>query len=172
MQRMIGAILVVASTGATGVLYGIWLKEYLGTLLYLRHVVCLLKGELEYTGAPLQEIFARTAMRVRQPYRGWLKGMARRIDERDGTSFRRIWIQAADEELATLHLKSAHLVQLKELGESLGQTDKASEARNFTLYLERIGYEIEREREQMEAKRRIGSCLGVMGGIFLVIILL
>ena len=38
MQRVIGAVLVVASTGAAGVLYGAWLKEYLETLLYLRHI--------------------------------------------------------------------------------------------------------------------------------------
>lgn len=172
MQRMIGAILVVTSTGAAGVLYGAWLKEYLETLLYLRHVVNLLKGELEYTGAPLQEIFGRTAVRVRQPYRRWLKEMERCIDKRDGTSFRRIWVHAAEKSLAVLHLKRAHLAQLMELGESLGQADKASEARNFTLYLERLEQEIEKERRQMEAKRRIGSCLGVMGGIFLVVILL
>ena len=172
MQRVIGAVLVVASTGAAGVLYGAWLKEYLETLLYLRHVVSMMKGELEYTGAPLQEVFGRVAARVRRPYRAWLVGMERRIDERDGESFRRIWNHAADESLSSLRLKREHLAQLKELGESLGQADLASETRNFSRYLERLEKEIEKERLQMAAKRRIGNCLGVKGGIFLVIILL
>lgn len=172
MQRVIGAILVVASTGAAGILYGAWLKEYLETLLYLRHVVSILKGELEYTGAPMQEIFGRTAARVRQPYRNWLRGMEKRIDEREAESFRQIWNHAADADLVSVHLKREHLAQLKELGECLGQADRASEARNFVRYLERLEQEIEKERLQMAAKRRIGNCLGVMGGIFLVIVLL
>lgn len=48
----------------------------------------------------------------------------------------------------------------------------AVESRNLQLYIERLELEIEKMREGIETKRRIGSCLGVMAGIFLVVILL
>ena len=40
------------------------------------------------------------------------------------------------------------------------------------LYLNRLDLEIEKLREGLAAKRKIGNCLGVMGGIFLVVVLL
>lgn len=172
MQRMIGAVLVVASTGSAGLLYSAWLKEYVETLLYLRHVIYLLKGELEYSGAPLQDVFGRTAVRVKEPYSRWLKIMERQIAQREGESFQKIWLYSTESTLAELHLKKVHMRQLKELGDCLGQTDYVSESRRFALYLERLEQEIEKERTQIAAKGRIGNCLGVMGGVFLVILLL
>ena len=172
MQRMIGAVLVVASTGGAGFLYGAWLKEYVETLLYLRHVIYLLKGELEYSGAPLQEVFGRTAAHVKEPYRRWLKVMERRVAQRNGETFQKIWLHSIDNTLTELHLKKIHIRQLKELGDCLGQMDHASENREFALYLERLELEIEKERTQIAVKGRIGNCLGVLGGMFLVILLL
>ena len=58
------------------------------------------------------------------------------------------------------------------MGTYLGQTDGASESRNLQLYLGRLELEIEMVREGMAAKKRIGNCLGVMGGIFLVVLLI
>lgn len=40
------------------------------------------------------------------------------------------------------------------------------------LYVERLELEIEKVRESLSAKKRIGNCLGVMGGIFLIVILI
>lgn len=172
MQRLMGAVLVIASTSAAGFLYGTWLKEYVETLLYLRHVVCLLKEELEYSGAPLSEVCGNTAAHVREPYRKWLHAMQRQVEERDGETFQKIWVRSIESTLCELHLKKVHLQQLKELGECLGQADRTSESRKFARYLERLEQEIERERTQIAVKKRLGSCLGVMGGAFLVILLL
>ena len=172
MLRIIGGGLVIAATSGAGFTYGMWLQEYLEILLYLRHVIYLLKGELKYTNAPLNEVFGRASHRVKEPYRGWFQVMAHQVETREGKGFFKIWIQSVDRCLGDLHLKKEHVMLLKELGACLGQMDSESESRNFQLYLERMELEIEKERTGLAAKRRIGNCLGVMSGIFLVIILL
>ena len=69
MQRFIGCLLILGATTGAGIAYGTELQRYLEKLLYIRHIVYMLKGELEYSNAPLGEIFGRVAVRVKEPYR-------------------------------------------------------------------------------------------------------
>ncbi len=172
MQRFIGSLLIIAATTGAGVLYGTELKRYLEKLLYIRHVIYMLKGEMEYSNAPLGEVFGRVAARVREPYRTWLVTMERKVENREEDGFSKIWNRSIDTCLGELKLKSAHSIQLKELGTFLGQLDRGTSDRTMQLYLNRLELEIEKVREGMAAKKRIGNCLGVMGGIFLVVILI
>ena len=57
MQRVIGALLIITATSGAGYLYGAELRRYLDRMLYIRYIAGLIKGEMEYTGAPLPEIF-------------------------------------------------------------------------------------------------------------------
>lgn len=170
MQRILGGILIITATTGAGILYGIELQDYLETLLYIRHIVYMIKGELEYSKAPLGQVFGRISRRVKEPYRGWLRAMERQIENREADTLLKIWMRAVDHYLAELHLKSTHSIQLKELGTCLGQMDEDSESRNLKLYLDRLELEIEKVREDMAAKKRIGNCLGVMSGVFFVVL--
>ena len=172
MLRFIGGILIITATTGAGILYGMELQEYLEKLLYIRHIIYMIKGELEYSSAPLSEVFGRISARVREPYRQWLGAMEKQVENREEDAFLKIWMRSVDKYLKELHLKSEHSIQLKELGTYLGQTDGASESRNLQLYLGRLELEIEKVREGMASKKRIGNCLGVMGGIFLVVVLI
>lgn len=170
MLQFVGSVLIIAATTGGGILYGMELQDYLEKLLYIRHVVYMLKGELEYSGAPLGEVFGRVSARVKEPYRKWLHTMERKVENREADSFLKIWMRGIDQELSELHLKSIHSIQLKELGTCLGQMDGQSESRNLKLYLDRLELEIEKVREGMVSKKRIGNCLGVLSGVFLVIL--
>ena len=172
MLRFIGGVLVITATTGAGILYSMELHEYLEKLLYIRHIIYMIKGEMEYSSAPLSEVFGRISVRVREPYRQWLMAMEKQVEEREEDAFLKIWMRSVDKYLKDLHLKSEHSIQLKELGTYLGQTDGASESRNLQLYLGRLELEIEKVREGMAAKKRIGNCLGVMGGVFLVVLLI
>ena len=172
MWKMIGSILVLTATSGAGFLYGMEQQDYLEKLLYIRHIIYMLKGELEYTKAPLGEVFGRAAVRVREPYKGWLHGLERQGGRRKEDEFFKIWMRSIDRDLHTLHLKSEHVIQLKELGSCLGRMDSTSESLHLKLYVERLELEIEKVRESLSAKKRIGNCLGVMGGIFLIVILI
>ncbi|MEZ3471138.1 MAG: stage III sporulation protein AB [Schaedlerella sp.] len=172
MLRFIGGILIITATTGAGILYGMELQEYLEKLLYIRHIIYMIKGELEYSQAPLSEAFGRISVRVREPYRRWLSAMEKQVENREEDAFLKIWMRSVDKYLKELHLKSEHSIQLKELGTYLGQPDGASESRTLQLYLGRLELEIEKVREGMAAKKRIGNCLGVMGGIFLVVLLI
>ena len=77
MQKVIGGILILSATAGAGVVYGNELKRYLRNMVYLRYVFGLIRGEIEYTCAPLPEIFFGVSARVKEPYRRWLKNGGR-----------------------------------------------------------------------------------------------
>lgn len=172
MQRFIGSILIIAATTGAGLTFSVELQRYLEKLLYIRHIVYMLKGEMEYSRLPLGEVFGRVAVRVKEPYRTWLRAMERQIEQREEDGFAKIWNRSIDRYLNELHLKSVHSIQLKELGTFLGQLDGDTSSKTMQLYLNRLELEIEKVKEGMAAKKRISNCLGVMGGIFLVVILI
>ena len=98
--------------------------------------------------------------------------MASEIDDREESAFARIWNRGIDRDLKELNLQSEHSILLKEMGTFLGQLDRETAGRSMQLYLNSMDLEIEKLREGLAAKRKIGNCLGVMGGIFLVVVLL
>lgn len=169
---MMGSILIIAATSGAGYMYGQELKKYLEKLLYLRYVAGLIRGELEYTCAPLSEVFSAVASRIREPYRTWLKQTSRETSERSEASFFRIWSRCADRYLDMLKLKTEHSVLIKEMGTFLGQCDRETTDRSLQMYMDRMDLEIEKVRENLASRKRIGNCLGVMGGIFLVVVLI
>ena len=147
MQRFIGGVLILTATAGAGYVYGMELKTYLETMRYLRYVISLIKGEISYSGTPLQEVFAEVAERVREPYR-------------------------ADRYLKPLRLKYEHMILLKEPGTFLASLERDTLDRTLQIYLNRMDLEIEKLREGLAGKIRVGGCLGVMSGIFLIVILL
>ena len=171
MQKLIGCILILMSTAAGGFLYGVEQQQYLEKLMYIRHILELIQGEIEYSGAPLFEVFGKTANRVQEPYRSWMLDLKRRVEARGGQSFRGIWEACTETKLKELHLKSRHMRELSEVGMYLGQMDVRTGRTSMQMYLENLGAEIEETRQEITAKKRIGNWLGVMSGLFLVIVL-
>ena len=73
--------------------------------------------------------------------------------------------------LKDLHLKNRHMGALLEMGMYIGQMDVRMGRTSMQMYLENLEAEIEQTRQEITAKKRIGNWLGVMSGLFLVIVL-
>lgn len=172
MQRIIGGILILASTGGAGYIYGKELKIYLNNMIYFRYVMSLIKGEIAYTQAPLYEIFIEVAGKIKQPYRGWLLKISEEIENREENGFCRIWGRCTDRHLKELDFRNEHLILIKEAGTFLGNLRSETLDQAFQMYLNRIDYEVEKLRGNLSEKTKIGGCLGIMSGIFLIVILL
>ena len=172
MEKLIGGILILTATCGGGYVYCEDLKSYIARLRYLRYTMSLIRGEIRYSHAPLTEVLSGVAGRIREPYRQWLAGTARALSDREESSFSRIWNKCINRYLRELNLKTEHSVLLKELGTFLGQMDRETFNRSMQLYLNRMDLEIEKLREGLAAKKKIGGWLGIMSGIFLVVILI
>lgn len=97
--------------------------------------------------------------------------VAGRIREQQGEAFVQIWkneIEGLGEESA---LTKKDRQMLAGMGEHLGFMDRDMQERNLLLFLEQLDLEIQGLREHKQERSRLYTSLGVMGGLFLAILL-
>lgn len=170
-MKIVGCILIV--TGTSG--YGIWLSarygERLKTLEQLQQMIFLLKGQIIYANAPLEEAFETVGRRTEGAMSTLFSQVAERIREQEGEPFVQIW----KEEIGSLGSEPALTEKdrqtLSGMGEQLGFMDRDMQERNLLLYLEQLDLEIQGLREHKQERSRLYTSLGVMSGLFLAILL-
>ena len=172
MQKVMGGILILSATAGAGYVYGNEVKRYLQNMIYLRYVFGLIRGESSYTYAPLPEVFLSVSSRIKEPYRRWLKKTAEEMESRDAAGFARVWNRCTDKYLETLGLKDEHKILVKEPGTFLGIFEKELSDRAMVMYLNKMDLEIEKLRADLASKVKVGRCLGVMTGLFFIVILI
>ena len=102
----IGIILIVLGTSGIGYLTAADLQRHLNDLKWLRRILLLLKEEIAYTHAPLEEAFARISRKVKAPYCLFLTQVSGQLARRAGSSFAEIWSCAVEERLCTTKLSA------------------------------------------------------------------
>ncbi len=172
-MKLLGSILVIVGTSG----FGTWMAgRYRGRLEemeQLRQMVYLLKAQIVYAQTPIPEALAVVGRRTEGPLAELFLRVAKRVYGQEGESFRVIW----QEETGLLDKKTSALAKadrksLALLGEHLGFLDRDMQERNLLLCLEQLDLEIGKLREQRPEKCRLYTSLGVMGGLFLVVLLI
>lgn len=170
-MKITGCILIVAGTSG----YGFWMAARYGdrlkTLEQLRQMIFLLKGQIIYANAPLEEAFDAVGRRTEGELSELFLQVAGRIREQQGEAFVQIWkneIEGLGEESA---LTKKDRQMLAGMGEHLGFMDRDMQERNLLLFLEQLDLEIQGLREHKQERSRLYTSLGVMGGLFLAILL-
>ncbi len=172
MLKAAGSILVFGAA----VLLGEWkateLREQYAQLEYVRQLFYILQSEIRYARSPLNEIFSYIGNSVREPYKTWLLELGRKLEGRNGGTFADLWKTSIGEHLAASALPENELLRLEELGERLGLADLELQIRAVELYLTQLDASILEIRKDMKIKIRLYHCLGIMGGLLIVILLL
>lgn len=168
----LGCILIIIATSAIGYGASMDMQRQLLDLQYIRQIVLMLKGEIHYTKAPLGEVYSRVGRRLKEPYNIWLTELSRKLENRSQSSFRTLWEESINETLSKTKLKKDDLRLLIQLGEQMGYLDAALQDATLALYLEQLSAEISKRREELSGKQKLSSCLGVVSGIFLAVVLM
>lgn len=173
-MKIAGALMVIA--GASG--FGFWLAGQYGQRLreleQLRQMIFLLKGQILYANAPLSEAFETVGSRTEGALSDLFIRVAERIDGQQGESFSQIWqeeVSQPGKPGGGLDMSKADRQTLKSLGEHLGFLDRDMQERNLLLYLEQLDMRIQQMREHKQERCRLYTSLGIMGGLFLTILL-
>lgn len=128
-------------------------------------------GQLEYTGAPLQELLMDVSAKIKSQYKSWLEHTARRTAKRTDADFTEIWKGCVEKDLGAAGLKKEHREWIRDFGAFLGQGDRETMGRSIELSMKQMDLMIRQQRGELAGKRKIGNWLGVMSGLFLIILL-
>ena len=142
------------------------LQRHLDELEELKKLFYLLRSEMQYTKAPFAEVFEKIGNKSAEPYRTWLMQLSRRLNEKGTGTFWEIWCLSIAEDLKASNLKVDELEELTNVGKNLAYME------SFDLYIEQLEYKIKHTREAYRSKKKLCQSMGIMGGVFLVILLL
>lgn len=171
MQKLIGVVLIVASSTGMGYLKGVNLSKNLMEMQEIRRIFLMLRSEVAYTKSPFGEAFYRIAERTYGKYKEWLFFLAESLNQRSGHTFFELWQHALERYFSDTHLDKKNLELLKNMGTNMGYLDREMQVGAIDLYLEQLKLNIRKMQEELPEKRRILNCLGVMGGIFVAVVL-
>lgn len=142
------------------------LQRHLNELEELKRVFTLLRSEVQYTKAPFMEVFLKISKKTNGIFVEWLTWLAKKLTGREAGTLQEIWRKSIYEQLNRSTLRENELEELCMIGTSLGYLE------TLDLYLEQLDITIQKTREETTSKKKLYQSMGVMGGIFLVIILL
>lgn len=169
--RLAGAALVIVSCSGLGFYMASQWNEHLKTVEHLRKMIFLLKGEIVYANSPLAEAFERTGRKAGGQMGDLFLKVSERLMGQRGESFYGIWQEEIDGIPKEVCLSSEDKQNLKGLGEHLGYLDTGMQERTILLYLEQLDLSIDYLRNHKQEKSRLYTSLGIMGGLFLTIVM-
>ena len=132
----------------------------------MKQVFYMMKGQLLYTRGTFEDVFEEIGDKVDGSMGKWLKELGKRLYQKEGKSFEDIWELSIEQELKESHLKKEDLEDLLRIGRKLNHFE------NIDLFIEQLEYKIQTTREAYVTKGKLYKSFGIMGGVFLVILLL
>jgi stage III sporulation protein AB len=170
--KIIGCVLILTSSAGMGLYFSGELKNRINDLKELKKIIFLLRGDIRYANTPLPEAVQALSVRHDGKYKKFLQKISERLYELGGVSFCTIWKEAVSKELDNTSLNKKDLAALGQFGENLGYLDKDMQINTIDLYLEQIEEEIKDLSHNVKQKTYLYNSLGILGGIFITIIML
>ncbi|MCI8517373.1 MAG: sporulation protein [Hungatella sp.] len=165
--KLTGSLLVTCSCGALGLWKAGQWREHLTMMEQLKKMIILLKGEILYAHAPLQEAFGHVGRKSEGILGQLFAGVEERIEQRRGDPFYVIWREEIEGRKKDLLLTDRERGELTAFGEHLGYLDLEMQEHTVALYLEQLEMSIQFYREHEREQTRLYTSLGIMGGLFL-----
>lgn len=166
MQKVIGSIIVVTTCTVLGFEKSRELQLHLKELEELKKVFTLFRSEMQYTKATFSELFMKISKKLDGMYRCWFEELAKVLEHCDKGTFQEIWANLIEKHYDESKLTKEELESLIQIGNSLGYLE------TIDLYLEQLEISIQGTREELKNKKKLYQSMGIMCGIFLVIVLL
>lgn len=170
--RAAGALLVFLAAAGIGNESAGRVKRRLEALYQCKNLTVLLQGQLRYAVLCLPEMLAEAEKQVEAPFSEFCRKLAGKLRAMPGQEIGCLWRKTAEETLAASGLTGKDREWFCELGNVLGYLDGESQCRRLASCRERIDFEIGRAQAETAVKCRLYRSLGILGGMFVTILLL
>lgn len=130
----------------------------------------LMLGDIRYTRASLPESVDKARKRHEGSYFLWLEEIAKRMENSPGVTIADIWKDAADVGLYQSSLTKEERKKFVEFGELLRVHERENVIAGFEIYLSELEDEIVKIRGVVTMKTKLYRSMGILIGIFIVIL--
>lgn len=170
MAKITGAVLVLLAATVMGMMYSQELQKRIDNLYEIQKLLILLQGEMKYHQAPIIEVFQGMEGHVNREFEELLQGVAESLEHSFGKTIQQVWRECCKQRIHKISLAKQDRQEFVRLGEVLGYLDTATQMAGFELYSHKLEVRIQQCTKELAGKQRLIRCLGVAGGIFIVIL--
>lgn len=170
--KVIGCILIMSSCTGMGLLFAGEIKRRLEDLKSAKSIAILLRGDIRYAQTALPEALENAAKRHEGRLAPFLKRVSGELKQYSGTSLRDIWRIAVNEELNKTSLTKKDKECLLQLGDQLGYLDIDMQINTIDWYITQVEDMMNDLSNDAKQKIRLYQSLGILFGLFVVILIL
>jgi stage III sporulation protein AB len=171
-MKLAGCAIVILATTLLGMKKAEEWDAAYEEMKYFRQILLRLESEIRYAKVCLADVFLNVSKSLREPYNTWFQQMSMRLEQKKEGGFIRIWSDTIDIYLKEVNISEKQKNQIKELGNYLGSLDISMQMKQIQLLNEQLELAMQELRDELEGKKKICRCLGVMSGIFIAILLI
>lgn len=170
--KIVGCICIIIACSGYGFSKGKEYKKHIDEVEELRRIAVMFATETSFSKLPIADLAVRISKKVIEPYKSWLLRLADDLQKERQNTLSIVWQKEAEGLLSNLSLSEEEEEELKGLGGQIGNYNIKMQETAFRWYASCLEERRERLLKDVSEKQRLCNSLGVLAGIFLVIILI
>jgi len=169
--KIAGIILIVFSGAGLGICKSLELSRREKILEQLGKMILLLKNQIRCTGDTIPDALLEVAGKMSGEYREFLLSTSGAVQKRNGNTFGEIFKDCARELLPLSKVSEEERGCFLSIGERLGYLDREMQVAQLSLLEADMDRCLGSLRRTMKEKKKLYQNMGIMGGIFLAILM-
>lgn len=170
--KIAGSILIISACSGYGFSKGREYKKHVNELDELRHIAMMFASETSYSKLPIADLSIRISRKVKEPYKSWLICLSNALQKEKQEPLMHVWRKEAEHLLDKLSLTEEETEELINLGIQIGNYNIQMQETAFRWYASCLEERRGKLMKEVSEKQRLCNSLGVLAGIFLVILLI
>ncbi|HLR01350.1 MAG TPA: stage III sporulation protein SpoIIIAB [Virgibacillus sp.] len=171
MFKIIGALCIIGSSSWIGWSWSRDLERRTVQIRQCINAVQMLESEMRYSQLTLQDAFQRLARRLPHPIYILFENLVKDLDDSKGTLYT-IWEKEVTNFLPITAMRQDEKEILLQFGQTLGQHDMVQQEKHIRLALSHLERVLQSAINDEYKYSKMGKSLGILTGIFFVLILI
>ncbi|MFD1360672.1 stage III sporulation protein SpoIIIAB [Lentibacillus salinarum] len=170
-MQWIGALLFIGTTTMIGFEISKKLNERPRHIRQMKNALQMLEAEILYSQLTLPDVFATIALQLPQPVSSFFDNLYASLRQHHA-DLHSIWDNHVDALIQMSALDANEGEILKQFGRTLGQHDFDQQQKQIYLTLKHLDRELDEARDQQFKYSKMAKSLGLLCGIFIVLLLI
>ncbi len=169
-MKWLGAIILISTTTWFGFDLSKKLKERTTQIRTVIQSLQILEAEMSYSYSSLKQIFQKISRKIDSPVDSFYRNLAERLNE-VVSDFVMIWDEELERFTKRSALKTSDVEILTQFGRNLGQHTLRQQQKHIQLTLHYLQRQLDEAEELKKRYETMMKSLGILIGLFIVIIL-
>lgn len=171
MLKIIGVLIAAVGCGGIGFYESMELTKHEKLLKQVQQMLLLLKGEIRYGNSSLCDVFDKISEKMEGDFQFFFLEMKKQLQKQERIRFEEIYKTSAKKTAICKRMTTEETNRFLEFGKCLGNVDRETQLSQITLYEKELEVRLSELHKQLPQQKKLYQNLGVLGGIFLAILL-